>query len=171
MGISHDREQLAQLSDGAIRAEIASRARCADSVLDPDEWFPVSADAETARREAADAIAVCTACPVRGACLELSLRHWTIGQHGVWGGLVAPERAALRRRRLDSAHNHGRVLSILDGIPDGPHATRHARRASRRPVAAVAVQVPAYVYGQLAVDIAAVGPEGDHCERTTRPPA
>src|SRR6201995_5452863 len=27
--------------------------------------------------------------PCAGACLELSLRHWTIGQHGVWGGLVA----------------------------------------------------------------------------------
>lgn len=31
-------------------------------------------------------------------CLALSLRHWEIGQHGAWGGLVAAERAALRRR-------------------------------------------------------------------------
>jgi hypothetical protein len=35
---------------------------------------------------------------VRAECLALSLRHWEIGQHGVWGGLVAAERAALRCR-------------------------------------------------------------------------
>jgi hypothetical protein len=51
-----------------------------------------------ARQEAAAAIAVCTACLVRGECLALSLRHWDIGQHGVWGGLVAADRARLRGR-------------------------------------------------------------------------
>jgi hypothetical protein len=35
---------------------------------------------------------------VRGQCLALSLRHWDIGQHGVWGGLVAADRAQLRAR-------------------------------------------------------------------------
>jgi hypothetical protein len=60
--------------------------------------LPVGTEAQAARREAARAIAVCMAGPVRGACLELSLRHWTIGQHGVWGGLVAADRDALRRR-------------------------------------------------------------------------
>jgi hypothetical protein len=35
---------------------------------------------------------------VRGHCLTLSLQHWDIGQHGVWGGLVAADRARLRRR-------------------------------------------------------------------------
>ena len=64
--------------------------------LDPDESFPVSSRKEVARREAARAIAVCMACPVRAECLELSLRHWDIGQHGVWGGLVVAERVALR---------------------------------------------------------------------------
>ncbi len=111
MSIARDRELVARLTDQAIRAEVASHAQCADGTVDPDEWFPISADTEAARREAAGAIAVCMACPVRGACLELSLRHWTIGKHGVWGGLVEPERAALRRRWLDSAHYHGRVLS------------------------------------------------------------
>ncbi len=97
MGTPGDREPSAQLTDGALAAEVTRKARCADGTVDPDEWFPVSTEAEAARREAAGAIAVCTACPVRGACLELSLRHWTIGQHGVWGGLVAADRAALRR--------------------------------------------------------------------------
>ena len=88
-----------QLTDDALGDRVARQARCADSGLDPDQWFPVSVEADKAGREAATAIAVCTACLVRAQCLALSLRHWDIGQHGVWGGLVAAERAALRRRR------------------------------------------------------------------------
>ena len=42
-------------------------------------------------------IAVCTGCLVRGECLVLALRHWDIGQHGGWGGLVTAGRARLRR--------------------------------------------------------------------------
>jgi len=136
MGTSGDREPSAQLTDGALAAEVTRKARCADGTVDPDEWFPVSTDAEAARREAADAIAICMACPVRGACLELSLRHWTIGQHGVWGGLVAADRAALRRQWLASPHQYGRALSILDRISDGPLATSHAGRRSRPATAA-----------------------------------
>ena len=79
-------------------ARVVRQARCADSGLDPDEWFPASIEPARARHEAAAAIAVCTACLVRAQCLELSLRHWDIGQHGVWGGLVAADRAQLRRR-------------------------------------------------------------------------
>ena len=86
-------------TDQSPWARVIRHARCADSSLDPDQWFPVSVETDKACREAATAIAVCTACLVRAQCLELSLRHWDIGQHGVWGGLVAAERAALRRRR------------------------------------------------------------------------
>ena len=85
-------------TDQTSWARVIRHARCADASLDPDQWFPISADAGKARREAAAAIAICAACPVRAQCLALSLRHWAIGQHGVWGGLVAAERAALRRR-------------------------------------------------------------------------
>ncbi len=86
-------------ADEAGWARIIRHGRCADGSLDPDQWFPVSAGAGQARREAAAAIAICMTCPVRAQCLALSLQHWDIGQHGVWGGLVAAERAALRRRR------------------------------------------------------------------------
>jgi hypothetical protein len=78
-------------------ARVVREARCADSGLHPDEWFPVGIDLITARQEAAAAIAVCTSCLVRADCLALSLRHWDVGQHGVWGGLVAADRARLRR--------------------------------------------------------------------------
>ena len=84
------------LTDDVLWAWVARYARCADSGLGPDEWFPVSLDPAMARHEAAAAIAVCTGCPVRAQCLELSLRHWDVGQHGVWGGLVAADRARLR---------------------------------------------------------------------------
>ena len=85
-------------SEQATWARVIRNARCADAGLDADHWFPVSVEADRARQEAAAAIAICSTCMVRTQCLALSLRHWDIGQHGVWGGLVAAERAALRRR-------------------------------------------------------------------------
>jgi hypothetical protein len=88
-----------QITDQVSWARVIRHARCAEGSLDPDQWFPVSAEAGKARQEAAAAIAICATCLVRAPCLALSLRHWDIGQHGVWGGLVAAERAALRRGR------------------------------------------------------------------------
>ena len=83
-------------TDRALWVRVVRHARCAGSSLDPDQWFPVSVEVGKARQEAAAAITVCTTCVVRAECLALSLRHWEIGQHGVWGGLVAAERAACR---------------------------------------------------------------------------
>jgi len=90
--------QVATVStDQALWTRVIRYARCADSSLDPDQWFPVSVETDKARQEAAAAITICTTCLVRAQCLALSLRHWDIGQHGVWGGLVPAERAAVRR--------------------------------------------------------------------------
>ena len=77
------------LADQVSWARVIRNARCADASLDADQ---VSAAAGKARQEAAAAIAICSTCLVRAQCLALSLRHWDIGQHGVWGGLVAAER-------------------------------------------------------------------------------
>jgi len=90
---------LRRISDQALWARVLRHARCADSGLNPDQWFPVSEEPVAARQEAAAAIAVCGACPVRSQCLALSLRYWNLGRHGVWGGLVAADRARLRRRQ------------------------------------------------------------------------
>ncbi len=87
-----------RLADQALAARVARYARCADSGLEPDEWFPLTIEPGRARREAAAAIAVCAGCLVRSQCLELSLRHWDVGKHGIWGGLVAADRARLRGR-------------------------------------------------------------------------
>jgi WhiB family transcriptional regulator, redox-sensing transcriptional regulator len=96
--LGHELRVTQRLTDDALSARVARHARCADSGLDPDQWYPVSIEPARARREAAAAIAVCAGCPVRAQCLELSLRRWDVGQHGVWGGLVATDRAHLRRR-------------------------------------------------------------------------
>jgi WhiB family redox-sensing transcriptional regulator len=103
-----------RLTDDALRARVARQARCADSGLDPDQWYPVSTNPARARHEAAAAIAVCASCPVRAQCLELSLRHWDTGQHGVWGGLVATDRARLRRRW--PAGHRGRRRTAVSGM-------------------------------------------------------
>jgi Transcription factor WhiB len=91
---------LGRFTDSALWGQVTRHARCADGGLDPDQWFPLSAEPGRARQEAAAAIAICTACPVRGHCLTISLQHWDIGQHGVWGGLIAADRARLRRRAV-----------------------------------------------------------------------
>jgi hypothetical protein len=98
----------------ALWALVIRHARCSDSGLDPDQWFPVSTDPGRARQEAAAAIAICATCPVRGHCLTLSLRHWDIGQHGVWGGLIAADRARLRHR-APAGRTVGRGLSVVRG--------------------------------------------------------
>ena len=105
---------LQRLSDDDLWSRVAGRARCADSGLDPDQWYPVSTEPARARHEAAAAIAVCAGCPVRAQCLELSLRHWDIGQHGVWGGLVAADRAHLLSRR--PAGHRGRRRSAVPAL-------------------------------------------------------
>jgi hypothetical protein len=95
-------------------AQVIRHARCADSSLHPDAWFPVSVEPAKARLEAAAAITVCASCPVRDQCLALSLRHWDIGQHGTWGGLIAADRARMRRAR-SADHSRRRKTAVVRG--------------------------------------------------------
>jgi Transcription factor WhiB len=88
------------MNDRALWLLMVERGACSTSDLSPDDWYPVGASAEAARCEAAGAIAVCAACRVREECLELALRNWAVGQHGVWGGTVPAERERLRAARV-----------------------------------------------------------------------
>jgi hypothetical protein len=88
------------MTDRMLWLLVLARAACSASGLGPDDWYPVGGPPEAARREAAGAIAVCAACRVREECLELSLRDWAVGQHGVWGGTVPAEREKLRAGRI-----------------------------------------------------------------------
>jgi WhiB family redox-sensing transcriptional regulator len=68
-------------------------ARCRG--VDPEIFHPESDD------DAAEAKAICEACPVREPCLEhaIVVRE----KHGVWGGLTERERRRLIRQRRRSA--------------------------------------------------------------------
>jgi WhiB family redox-sensing transcriptional regulator len=68
-------------------------AACRDA--DTSIFFPETDD------EAAAALALCAACPVREACLEFALI--TRQDDGVWGGMTETERKRLRRRRQEAA--------------------------------------------------------------------
>jgi WhiB family transcriptional regulator, redox-sensing transcriptional regulator len=83
---------------------VAEPPRAACVGTDQDLWF--SRDGETAaawRLRAGEALAICTGCPIRQACLDEALACPISQQHGVFGGmgdwqrrelLAAPERAA-----------------------------------------------------------------------------
>jgi hypothetical protein len=121
-------------SDQILCLRVMERGACSTSQLSPDDWYPVSASAEDARHEAADAIAVCAACRVRAECLELAVRNWAVGQHGVWGGTVPAERERLRRGRVAQLT---RVLARnRDADLAASRSTDRAASLSRRPFSA-----------------------------------
>ena len=73
-------------------------ARCRDE--DPELFFPIGTSGP-ALAQVERARAVCRRCPVMDECLQWAL---STGQNaGVWGGLTADERRALRRRSADRA--------------------------------------------------------------------
>jgi hypothetical protein len=152
----------ASLTDEQLAGRVMSPlARCSAAAADPDEWFPVAAVVTAARAEAQRALAACAACPVRADCLELSLRQWgTIGKHGIWGGLVEAERAAVHRAWLAGAEVTGLLARPaglageapgLAGVPAAGHAAEPvrasgaggSRRTPRRPAGARAAGKPA----------------------------
>jgi hypothetical protein len=104
-------------SDPELWLLVTEQGACSASGLSPDAWYPAeTADpADPAKRQTAAALAVCGACRVRQECLELSLRNWTLGQHGVWGGTVPAERERLRV---------GRVAQLLRALARSRDADR-----------------------------------------------
>jgi len=68
--------------------------------FDPEIWFPVG-DGGPALIQAAEAKAVCAACPVQADCLAFALESGC--SDGIWGGLDVDERRAFRRPRARTA--------------------------------------------------------------------
>jgi WhiB family transcriptional regulator, redox-sensing transcriptional regulator len=129
------------MTDRIMWLLVEEHGACSASGLSPDEWYPVSAPAEAARREAAAAIAVCSGCRVREECLELALRNWAVGRHGVWGGTVPAERQQLRAARVAQL---ARVLA----------RNRDADRAASRDVGRAAARRPSVHVSAGQVDLA-----------------
>lgn len=71
------------------------QAACRNTGADPELFFPVG-DSGPALFQIAEAKAVCRRCPVIEVCLALALEGSEPA--GVWGGLTAAERRALKRR-------------------------------------------------------------------------
>ncbi|MYU23524.1 WhiB family transcriptional regulator [Streptomyces sp. SID8352] len=94
----YEPEQARRSRRATLQAAVDAAAECADS--DPDAFFREDGEAQRswqARR--ADALRVCSGCPVRAACEELALRDGD-GQAAaddmVRGGRTGPELAAAR---------------------------------------------------------------------------
>jgi hypothetical protein len=93
--------EAADLSVGQLNAIVTSPLAGCFGSTHPDDWFPVAARADRARAEAAPALQLCVACPVRAHCLELSMRVWHAGgKHGIWGGLMSTDRVRAHRQWL-----------------------------------------------------------------------
>ncbi|WP_083885354.1 WhiB family transcriptional regulator [Nocardia thailandica] len=72
------------------------RARCRD--MDSDTFFPGHDDRlDSIHIQVLDAKQICLGCPVLDACRDYALDAEE--PHGIWGGMTAQERAALRGRR------------------------------------------------------------------------
>jgi WhiB family redox-sensing transcriptional regulator len=69
--------------------EFGGHPACAEEGVEPEWFFPVSADDEAS---IARAKAVCRSCPVRASCLRYALH--APETTGVWGGTTEQQRAA-----------------------------------------------------------------------------
>lgn len=83
--------------------------------IDPELWFPISSDplaAEPAQR-------ICHDCPVQPQCLDAAIAvPATKDRDGIFGGLTAPQRAIIRRRRAKPARPA--TLTAAPVEPDAP---------------------------------------------------
>jgi hypothetical protein len=82
---------IAEVGRAVLMAALKDRgpAPCQTSPV-PQAW---DYDGAAGRLLAADAVAGCMGCPVRGECLVYALASEQ--RHGIWGGLAPHERAAL----------------------------------------------------------------------------
>lgn len=93
--------QARQTRRAVLQAAVDASAGCAGA--DPDLFFRTDNESQiTWQARRADAIRICTGCPVRAACEELALRDGD-GRADVddmvRGGLTGPELAAVRARQ------------------------------------------------------------------------
>ncbi|MFB7795195.1 WhiB family transcriptional regulator [Streptomyces sp. NPDC056086] len=107
-------DQARQSRRAVLQVAVDTAAVC--TTLDPDAFFREDREQQiTWQARRADAIRVCTGCPVRAACEELALRDGD-GRADVddmvRGGLTGPELAAAR------AHQADRLAAAIDADRD-----------------------------------------------------
>lgn len=72
------------------------RAACLDE--DPEIWFPVG-DTGPALLQIEDAKAICRRCPAVTSCGQWAMQAGPAAFYGIFGGMTAEERRAIKRRR------------------------------------------------------------------------
>ncbi|MFP5023518.1 WhiB family transcriptional regulator [Pseudonocardia phyllosphaerae] len=92
--------------DESWRSEAACRS------VDPELFFPESANGREALRQVAQAKRVCRRCPVEDACAQWALAEL---RHGIAGGMTEDERR--RRRRGGERGNGGGGPVRRGGVP------------------------------------------------------
>jgi hypothetical protein len=102
----------------ALRARVTRCARCADSGLDLDQWFPVSVDPARARQDAAAAIAVCIS-PTQGSVVSAD----TGGSASATYPFPASIRRAALVRSVNARNEPLRETPVMAGS-GGPAAAR-----------------------------------------------
>lgn len=80
---------MSRLHDVLIRDEWATSAACAP--YDPELWW-IEDPRDPGRQMALD---ICAECPVKRDCLQHALS--APEREGIWGGMIASQRNALRR--------------------------------------------------------------------------
>lgn len=99
-------------------------AACRDT--DPDLFFPAAAPGTPAyAAQAAEAIAVCSACPVRAQCLDQALSN---REQGVWGGLAEDQRTPAARRAAARAGMCRKGRHAKTGPGRCPACSRESQR-------------------------------------------
>jgi len=74
-------------------------ALCASSQF-PDRWYPEMRGNAIPDEEIMSinmALQICDACPIRQQCLEIGMQEIDV-RYGIWGGMLAGERLALRAK-------------------------------------------------------------------------
>jgi hypothetical protein len=57
------------------------------------------------------ALEICSACPIREQCLEVGMQDDDI-RYGIWGGMLAGERLALRAKLTGKKLTNGETMAI-----------------------------------------------------------
>ena len=80
-----------------VRHPWMTGAACAAPGIDPDLWFP-----NLHVSQAGEAIAICSACPVKAECLAHAMNEPLLSD-GIWAGLTGDEIRAMRRKARRTA--------------------------------------------------------------------
>lgn len=105
-----------RINGHGILHELAGGTPACAGAVNPELWFP-EYQKDRKKEQYNLAVAVCSTCSVKQACLEYALDYSDLD--GIWGGTNLSERISMQR-------THGiKTRSVISVIPDSkPHTIR-----------------------------------------------